>query len=401
MKDWLELINVYAGPEFLPLAFEMDPCFFAQLGAAGKVKYRVSIHLYSGYTPCFKLIHHSPRPDGGVSQIMDILYTFIGATLSLSSPVEEKSAIYCTFDVKRFHRFRRILETLKEDAPDILDDCRVNLDRGELEGTMVVPMYIDRIIDSIRRGQWVAGSQLPLSMWTSAEHPDLVAFIQGLLFGAHVDPSQTRLWFFLGSGMTDALADQLCRLFQGIHWNRTNVGTYEFLGQIQQWTTIGKTTVPTAIPVPEPLFEYSFISGAEGVVPVRHTSQDVGWDLTATGIRKVLNNCEQRTGRIFFLGTGIRVAPSDGYYLQLVARSSIAKYGYMLANGVGIIDPNYRGEVLIVLVQIRDNAEPIGELLPFRCAQLVVAPFFQGQTAREVPELNWTSRGEGGFGSTG
>ena len=96
--------------------------------------------------------------------------------------------------------------------------------------------------------------------------------------------------------------------------------------------------------------------------------------------------------------TGIAVAVPDGHVGYLHVRSSLAaKRWIMLANGVGVIDPDYRGEILVPLVSLRGmNTIPRGE----RIAQLVIVPCVI-PTLDVVPTLPETVRGAGGFGFTG
>ena len=100
------------------------------------------------------------------------------------------------------------------------------------------------------------------------------------------------------------------------------------------------------------------------------------------------------------LPTGIAIAlPSADYVALICARSGLAsKHGITMANGVGVIDSDYRGELKVPMVNLGREAYTIqpGE----RVAQLCIAPVY---TAAFVPaeELGDTQRGEGGFGSTG
>ena len=97
--------------------------------------------------------------------------------------------------------------------------------------------------------------------------------------------------------------------------------------------------------------------------------------------------------------TGLAVAIPAGYVGILAVRSSMGiKRGVTLANGIGVIDSDYRGEVGVGLVNIGSEAYTI--LPGDRIAQLMVIPV--AQPALElVEELPSTDRGEGGFGSTG
>ena len=96
--------------------------------------------------------------------------------------------------------------------------------------------------------------------------------------------------------------------------------------------------------------------------------------------------------------TGLRMAIPEGYEGQVRARSSLGRRGLLLPNAPGTIDADYRGEVLVLLLNAGDEAVMLshGE----RIAQLVVAPVSRARF--ELAEtLDETARGAGGFGSTG
>ena len=104
-------------------------------------------------------------------------------------------------------------------------------------------------------------------------------------------------------------------------------------------------------------------------------------------------------GETLFIGTGIAVEIPEGYVGLVYARSGLAcKSGLAPANKVGVIDSDYRGEIKVALYNHSKEARTIaaGE----RIAQLVVTPFLKCDY-EEAEELSDTSRGEGGFGSTG
>lgn len=98
--------------------------------------------------------------------------------------------------------------------------------------------------------------------------------------------------------------------------------------------------------------------------------------------------------------TGIAIAlPSAEYVALLFARSGLAiKQGVCLANGVGVIDSDYRGEIGVGLLNM--GTEPYTVQRGDRIAQLMVVPVVQPEVefADELPD---TARGAGGFGSTG
>lgn len=97
--------------------------------------------------------------------------------------------------------------------------------------------------------------------------------------------------------------------------------------------------------------------------------------------------------------TGIAVEIPVGYEAQIRARSGLAlKKGIALVNAPGTIDADYRGEIGVILINLGEEDFLIerGE----RIAQMVISPIIQPQI-QEVQTLSDTSRGEGGFGSTG
>jgi dUTP pyrophosphatase len=97
--------------------------------------------------------------------------------------------------------------------------------------------------------------------------------------------------------------------------------------------------------------------------------------------------------------TGIFIELPDGYEAQIRPRSGLAsKHGITVANAPGTIDPDYRGEIKVALVNLSNQEFVLnpGE----RVAQMVVAKF-ERITWLEVNELSATERGDGGFGHTG
>ena len=104
-------------------------------------------------------------------------------------------------------------------------------------------------------------------------------------------------------------------------------------------------------------------------------------------------------GGTALIHTGIAVAVPRGYVGLVYARSGMAcKRGIAPANKVGVIDADYRGEVMIYLHNHGDRPQMIED--GDRVAQLVITPYLTAQFER-VDELNNTHRGSGGFGSTG
>lgn len=129
----------------------------------------------------------------------------------------------------------------------------------------------------------------------------------------------------------------------------------------------------------------------DAVLPNKSNVNDSGFDLTLLKKYKDI-------GKVTLYHTGIKVRPPYGFYFDLVPRSSIIKSGYILANSVGIIDQEYRGEIFVPLIKIDPDAADLE--LPCRLVQLIPRKFYN-MNVEEVSTLDITVRNEGGFGSTG
>ena len=146
---------------------------------------------------------------------------------------------------------------------------------------------------------------------------------------------------------------------------------------------------------------YTRLSTPQGVIKFNKSRKDAILptitDVNASGIDLFLiEKVKDFTEDTALYTTGIKVKPPEGYYFMLVGRSSISKSGYSLANGIGIIDENYIGEILVPLRK-HTNEELI---MPNRLVQLVLLPKLNFECI-EVTSLDDTARGTGGFGSTG
>lgn len=131
------------------------------------------------------------------------------------------------------------------------------------------------------------------------------------------------------------------------------------------------------------------------MLPVRGSAQAAGYDLCAD-IREPLVLAPGRTEKIH---TGISIAIPDGYFAGIFARSGLStKKGLRPANCTGVVDSDYRGELLVPLYNDSDTERVIepGE----RIAQMILLPYLAAEFD-EVEELDATERGECGFGSTG
>jgi len=97
--------------------------------------------------------------------------------------------------------------------------------------------------------------------------------------------------------------------------------------------------------------------------------------------------------------TGIAIALAPGYEAQVRPRSGLAvRHGLTVLNAPGTIDADYRGEIQVLLVNLGREAVTITRGM--RVAQLVIAPVVRAHIL-DVASLDKTSRGSGGFGSTG
>ena len=97
--------------------------------------------------------------------------------------------------------------------------------------------------------------------------------------------------------------------------------------------------------------------------------------------------------------TGLRMAIPEGYEVQVRPRSGLAlKHGITLLNTPGTIDSDYRGPLGVIMVNLGDAVFEVTHGM--RIAQIIVAPVLQAQF-ETVTTLDETTRGAGGFGSTG
>ena len=128
-------------------------------------------------------------------------------------------------------------------------------------------------------------------------------------------------------------------------------------------------------------------------LPSRETAGAAGLDLRAAADASIA------PGHRVLVPTGLAVAIPEGYEVQVRPRSGLAaKHGVTLLNTPGTIDSDYRGEIIVVLVN--HGHEVFHVTRGDRIAQRVLAPVTQAE-AIEVTQLDDTARGSGGFGSSG
>ena len=128
--------------------------------------------------------------------------------------------------------------------------------------------------------------------------------------------------------------------------------------------------------------------------PAQAHDGDAGYDLFAAELVRL------EPGERASVGTGIAVAIPDGCAGLVLPRSGLAaRHGITLPNAPGLIDSGYRGEVRVLLLNA-DPADAFDVAVGDRIAQLLLVRFESGP-AEEAQELDATTRGGGGFGSTG
>lgn len=129
------------------------------------------------------------------------------------------------------------------------------------------------------------------------------------------------------------------------------------------------------------------------VIPFKTRTSDVGYDLTIIDIKKKISDkCTLYT-------TGIIVEIESDWYTEIVPRSSLIKTGYIMANSVGIIESTYKGELMIALTKVDENAPDIE--LPYRGFQLIIRRQYHARMMEiDIDKLQSSKRGDGGFGST-
>lgn len=133
----------------------------------------------------------------------------------------------------------------------------------------------------------------------------------------------------------------------------------------------------------------------KAILPIYSSKSAAGADLCAL-LDEPITIAPNET---VFIKTGIALEIPEGYVGLIYARSGLAcKRGVAPANKVGVIDSDYRGEIMVALFNHGENAQNIepGE----RIAQIVITPYLTADFI-QVEEITDTERASGGFGSTG
>lgn len=136
----------------------------------------------------------------------------------------------------------------------------------------------------------------------------------------------------------------------------------------------------------------------DAVIPTHGSDEAAGYDLHAASIKNE-EGVRIHPGEVFRIGTGLAMAIPNGYAGLILPRSGMStKRGLRPANSPGLVDSDYRGEIIVSLRNDSNQTQVVmnGE----RIAQLVVVPYLACDFVEE-DDLGTTRRGTGGFGSTG
>lgn len=141
--------------------------------------------------------------------------------------------------------------------------------------------------------------------------------------------------------------------------------------------------------------DVNIVNRSRFALPQYATVHSAGLDLRANIDQSLVIKPLERV----LIPTGLYIELPEGFEAQVRPRSGLAaKYGISIVNTPGTIDPDYRGEIKVILVNLSDTNFTLesGE----RIAQMVIARF-EHISWNEVETLSDTERGEGGFGHTG
>lgn len=133
----------------------------------------------------------------------------------------------------------------------------------------------------------------------------------------------------------------------------------------------------------------------DAIIPTQGSKYAAGYDLYAAIDAPITIKSEETVK----IGTGLAFELPEGFFAGIFARSGLAtKQGLRPANCVGVVDCDYRGEVIVA---IHNDSNRNTVIAPGdRIAQMILLPY-QSMEFTEVNDLNETDRGDGGFGSSG
>jgi deoxyuridine 5'-triphosphate nucleotidohydrolase len=202
------------------------------------------------------------------------------------------------------------------------------------------------------------------------------------------------------NGSCVMIFEDTSKFLQLLYKNNLDIGSQHYLRIFHQISRISESnsrkskgprkSSKSKRPIKSNLEFFYSLNNDQAVAPVKLRNSDAGYDLTLISVHKTVGNT-------VFYNTGVSVQPPKNMYFDLVARSSITKTGYILANGIGIIDNEYRGDILVALMKIDPNAEDLQ--LPSRLVQIVPRVCLD-LTPVKSESLSLTERDTKGFGSS-
>lgn len=131
----------------------------------------------------------------------------------------------------------------------------------------------------------------------------------------------------------------------------------------------------------------------DALIPAYHSSEAAGFDLAAT------KDCQIKPGEVKVISLGFALDMPQGYWVMIVARSSLHKKGLKLANGAGVVDSDYRGEADEYCLLLHNFSQQTATIKKHeRLAQGILLPSL---VAEFIPTDKLTAKSRGGFGSTG
>jgi deoxyuridine 5'-triphosphate nucleotidohydrolase len=264
----------------------------------------------------------------------------------------------------------------------------------DIENSLNVKITNDDILNDIK---------VAISKFKDFSEEFKIAFIRGF-YEANYDD------IILIDNIKLIIDDIKISILQDIEYDIINDGTYEhimigknyyknkFLNKLYKNATITlltpfiKSKILYDIEIKKPNIKV-YKTDPNAIIPTKAFEEDAGYDLT------IIKKIKDFNSKTVLYDTGIKIEIDEGYYTEIVPRSSISKFGYILANNIGIIDNHYRGNLMIALTKIADDAPEIE--LPFKCCQLLVREQILSNLY-EITDNNLTStkRQDGGFGST-
>jgi len=158
----------------------------------------------------------------------------------------------------------------------------------------------------------------------------------------------------------------------------TNTNLYKWYNNIIKGTHNNDSTIKI------------FKTDVNAIIPSKNRMSDAGYDITVIKESKKFN--EKTT----LYDTGIKLNIPNGYYVEIVPRSSLSKSGYMLANSIGIIDQSYRGNIFVALTKINETSDDI--ILPFCCCQMIIKKQVYSDIIESLEDFSITNRNKEGYG---